>query len=144
MQIYTLYCRVLHAKATINISWRRKFYTPFLSSRLILRAPWAVNLAVKIWIIKNIHLNKLCSVYNALFSLVWNKDLQIVNKHLSVTLCQRQTSTKWNNCMPAGHQCLHTSREIITILIPVESNNTDLILEHVFFVYLYNRNRLLI
>lgn len=92
--------RLTYAKVTINISWRRKFYTSFLSSCFWehleqLTWPW------KIWVIKNIHLNKLCSVYNALLSLVWNKDLQIVNKHLSVTLCQRETSTKWNNCMPS-------------------------------------------
>lgn len=140
MQIYTLYCGVLHAMATINISWRRKFYTPFLSSCFWEHLEQLKSLAVKIWIIKNIHLNKLCSVYNALFSLVWNKDLQIVNKHLSVTLCQRQTSTKWNNCMPSMPS--YKQRNYNNILI--EPNNTDLLLEHVFFVYLYNRNRLLI
>lgn len=135
MQIYTLYCRVLQAMATINISWRRKFYTPFLSSRFWEHLEQLTNGHENMN-----HLNKLCSVYNALFSLVWNKDLQIVNKHLSVTLCQRQTSTKWNNCMPSMPS--YKQRNYYIILI--EPNNTDLLLEHVFFVYLYNRNRLLI
>lgn len=135
MQIYTLYCRVLHAMATINISWRRKFYTPFLSSRFWEHLEQLTNGHENMN-----HLNKLCSVYNALFSLV--NEIKIFK--LSINICQwhyvkdKQVQSETIAC----HQCLHTSREIITILI--EPNNTDLLLEHVFFVYLYNRNRLLI
>lgn len=134
MQIYTLYCRVLHAMATINISWRRKFYTPFLSSRF-----WE-HLEQLTWPWKNIHLNKLCSVL-LMHYLAW---YEIEIYKLSINICQwhyvkdKQVQSETIAC----HQCLHTSREIITILI--EPNNTDLLLEHVFFVYLYNRNRLLI
>lgn len=37
-----IYCRVLHAMVTINISWR-KFYTPFFFKFTLLRAPAADN-----------------------------------------------------------------------------------------------------
>lgn len=138
MQIYTLYCRVLHAMATINISWRRKFYSPFLSSRFWehleqLSWPWKYE-SLKIYIYTN------CAEC-IMHCLAW---YEIKIFKLSINICQwhyvkdKQVQSETIAC----HQCLHTSREIITILI--EPNNTDLILEHVFFVYLYNRNRLLI